>query len=577
MPIEALQQCLSGAGLGRDDTLLIACSGGRDSQVLLHAVAAVRPTLRVAVAHVHHGLLRVADGWLDFCAAEASALGLPFLFRRLTPPLMPGRVPGGVEAWAREWRYRALADMAAEVGARTVLTAHHANDQLETVELRRRRGSGVLGLAGMRERAPLPHAPAGLMLLRPFLKLSRTELADWARQRGLRWVEDPSNEDMRFARNRVRRQLEERLGRGDQSLPTELAAIGLFQQAADRLQQQAADDLAACRLHVLAPLQAAGAGEPLDAFGAWSDRAVSGLPGPGDRSVTAREGAVWALADRPGRGGEYRQTPVLSRSALLRLPAERRAEALRFWLGMLGCRMPSQAKLAELERQLVLAGASQACVRHDGVGLLRYRDRLGLMPAVQPVRPLYFRWQGETLLDLPAGRLYFDWLDGGVCVVDAVRGADEVAFPPSDAPDSSGPSSAEELSAPFDSSGFGSLAVSGARSAVPSAASSRFACWGVDAEWLHGQTLLLDQGRSRDRLRSGVGARSRSWKNRMQEQGVPPCLRSSLPVLRLGDELLFAAPFGMTLPSAEKRVQTRHRGPRLCFRWVPKEDIQSWL
>ena len=286
-PVDALRQCLQRAGLGPDDTLLLACSGGRDSQVLMHAVAALRPVVRAAVAHVHHGLQSRADDWLAFCAAEASSLGLPFLSRRLRVSAGFGTL--GLEAWARAGRYRALADMAAEIGARVVLTAHHANDQLETVELRRRRGSGLLGLAGMRESSPMPHAPAGMRVLRPFLGLSRQQLAEWAQQRGIQWVEDPSNQDTRLARNRVRRFLDRRLRDDALSLPDELASIGLLQQAADRLLGQAEADVAACTVHLASHTAAAD----------W---------------------------------------PMLSRSAMMGLDSMRRAEALRWWLGRLGCR-----------------------------------------------------------------------------------------------------------------------------------------------------------------------------------------------------------------------------------------------
>ncbi len=476
MPVQALRLCLSQMGVGADATLLLACSGGRDSQVLMHAAAALPPGPRFVVAHVQHGLQPGADDWLAFCAAEAAALGLDFRFRRLRPPGLPGRQPAGLEAWAREWRYRALAEMALEVGAQVVLTAHHANDQLETVEIRRRRGTGILGLGGMRARAPMPHAPAGLWLLRPFLNISRAELQGWAQAQGLRWVDDPSNQDLRFTRNRVRSQLDARLASGEQSLPAELAAIGLFQQAADELQRQAEQDLAACSLHLLPT----------------------------------------AAGDEEAGGA----AAVLSRAALLKLPAERRAEALRCWLRGQGCRMPSQAKLAELERQMVFAAAAQATVRHDGRVLLRYRDRIAPMPTPAPIVPLHFRWNGELLLDVPAGRLYFDCHPVG-----------------HDAP----------------------------------------AAWALAPDWLREQRLWLDQGRGRDRLRERPGAHSRSWKNRMQEQGVPPSLRSSLPVLRAGDALLFAAPFGMMLPadSAARVQQPDH--PGIVLRWVAREDIRSWL
>ena len=220
----------------------------------MHVAAVLRPAVRPVVAHVHHGLQPHADDWLQFCADEARALGLRFLARRLDPATRPPlQRPGslsGLEAWAREGRYRALADMAAAVGARVVITAHHANDQLETVEMRRRRGSGVLGLAGMREQAPLPHAPVGYRLLRPFLSLSRAQLARWAETHGLQWVEDPSNQDLRFTRNRIRDALDRQLQDEPEALPGGLAAVGLFQQAADRLLAQAAADVAAATVHV---------------------------------------------------------------------------------------------------------------------------------------------------------------------------------------------------------------------------------------------------------------------------------------------------------------------------------------
>ena len=88
------------------DIVLLACSGGMDSQVLLHVAASVLPRERLVVAHVHHGLQPQAEAWLDFCRQAASVAGLAFLSRRLPP--MPARPPGGIEAWARAGRYRAL-------------------------------------------------------------------------------------------------------------------------------------------------------------------------------------------------------------------------------------------------------------------------------------------------------------------------------------------------------------------------------------------------------------------------------------------------------------------------------------
>ncbi|RKW36561.1 MAG: tRNA lysidine(34) synthetase TilS, partial [Lautropia sp.] len=470
-PEKALLDALTRAGLGSGQRVLLACSGGRDSQVLMHVAAVLRPAVRPVVAHVHHGLQPHADDWLQFCADEARVLGLRFLARRLDPATRPPlQRPGslsGLEAWAREGRYRALADMAAAVGARVVITAHHANDQLETVEMRRRRGSGVLGLAGMREQAPLPHAPAGYRLLRPFLSLSRAQLAHWAETHGLQWVEDPSNQDLRFTRNRIRDALDRQLQDEPQALPGGLAAVGLFQQAADRLLAQAAADVAAATVHVTpragrrtglpagvpqgllvaaAPVQATPPDSSLDltmlldapltvdlasaeaeaeaeaeagaeagaGAGAGAGAESGTSTGAGDALPLARPSLVDGSVPGEGLPPAMVLMPppaaplLLSRAALMRLDSARRAEALRYWLAALGCRMPSRHKLAEIERQLLLAASSQAIVHHDGIGLLRYRDHIGRLPEVAPIMPTRFQWQGERFIDLPSGRLYID-------------------------------------------------------------------------------------------------------------------------------------------------------------------------
>src|SRR5690606_5548724 len=108
-----------------------------------------------------------------------------------------------VESWAREARYAAFAGIAEEVGAAALLTAHHADDQIETFLLRLVRGAGLDGLVSIEPDT----MRGGLRVLRPFLGLPRSALERWARSRGLAWIEDPSNRDERLLRNAVRRQL----------------------------------------------------------------------------------------------------------------------------------------------------------------------------------------------------------------------------------------------------------------------------------------------------------------------------------------------------------------------------------
>ena len=623
-PEKALLDALTRAGLGSGQRVLLACSGGRDSQVLMHVAAVLRPAVRPVVAHVHHGLQPHADDWLQFCADEARVLGLRFLARRLDPATRPPlQRPGslsGLEAWAREGRYRALADMAAAVGARVVITAHHANDQLETVEMRRRRGSGVLGLAGMREQAPLPHAPAGYRLLRPFLSLSRAQLAHWAETHGLQWVEDPSNQDLRFTRNRIRDALDRQLQDEPQALPGGLAAVGLFQQAADRLLAQAAADVAAATVHVTpragrrtglpagvpqgllvaaAPVQATPPDSSLDltmlldapltvdlasaeaeadaeaeaGAGAGAESGTS--TGAGDALPLARPSLVDGSVPGEGLPPAMVLMPppaaplLLSRAALMRLDSARRAEALRYWLAALGCRMPSRHKLAEIERQLLLAASSQAIVHHDGIGLLRYRDHIGRLPEVAPIMPTRFQWQGERFIDLPSGRLYIDPVPpGGEERWREVPEALEAAGQEAAMQESAMQESAMQESAMQESAVQGSAVQGSARQGRAGRAGilvSDGGRVGVLGSWLRRTPLLIDQGRGGDRLRVHPQGPSRSWKHLMQARGIPTCLRPCLPVLRLqevprGDgqqgRLLFAAPFGLLAPLAQRMSRT---------------------
>ena len=185
----------------------VATSGGRDSTALLHATArsAAALGLRVAALHVHHGLNPHADDWLDHvrrqCARWQRA-GLPVEFdaRRLQAGPAAGQ---SIEAWARRARYQALAEMAHEAGAGCVLLAHHRRDQAETVLLQLLRGGGPAGLAAM----PREAERDGLLWLRPWLAQPGEAIVAYVRRWRLRHIEDDSNSDTRFARNRLRHEL----------------------------------------------------------------------------------------------------------------------------------------------------------------------------------------------------------------------------------------------------------------------------------------------------------------------------------------------------------------------------------
>ncbi|MBC7699221.1 tRNA lysidine(34) synthetase TilS [Aquabacterium sp.] len=191
--------------VGEGACIAVAYSGGRDSTALLHttAVAALgQPGLRVVALHVHHGLSQQADQWLAHAQAQCDAWalqGLPvsLLWRRLSLDQVAG---DSVEALARAARYRALTEMAHEAGADTVLLAHHRRDQAETFLLQALRGAGISGLSAM----PAVADRHGIRWTRPWLTHPRQAIEAYVAQHGLSHVEDDSNADPRFARNRLR-------------------------------------------------------------------------------------------------------------------------------------------------------------------------------------------------------------------------------------------------------------------------------------------------------------------------------------------------------------------------------------
>ncbi|WP_018935010.1 tRNA lysidine(34) synthetase TilS [Thioalkalivibrio sp. ALJ24] len=294
--------------------LRVAFSGGRDSTVLLHALTAA---CRAANApdpeawHVDHGLHAQAGAQAEHCRAVAHSLGLRFEYRRVRDL---DRADEGVEAAARHARYALLREGLGPAGV--LVTAHHAGDQAETFLLAALRGSGPQGLRGM---APWRFEGEG-WLARPLLEVGEAALA--ARAAGLTWVEDPSNADLRFDRNFLRREILPRLN-------TRFAATGGLARAAHWQAEVAAVD----------------------------------------------ETALGRVLAATGAGGHL---PL----AALRVhePARRRA-LLRHWIRDQGLRPPGHRRLEEFLRQALQAGADRQPRLDWGAGCLRrYRDALYLDP-----------------------------------------------------------------------------------------------------------------------------------------------------------------------------------------------------
>ncbi len=214
---EVLEAVRAGGLLGRPEPLLVMLSGGRDSTCLLDLAVALRPAGSVRALHVNYALRAQADAEEAHCAALCARLGVALEVVRAgaDAPAMPAPAPakpahgpapsqvppaaaGNLQAWARELRYRAAAELAAADGA-LIASGHTASDQAETILYRLAASPGRRALLGM--------APEEGGVLRPLLVITREQTASYCSGRGLQWLEDASNDDRRFARARVRGEL----------------------------------------------------------------------------------------------------------------------------------------------------------------------------------------------------------------------------------------------------------------------------------------------------------------------------------------------------------------------------------
>lgn len=193
---EALER---GGFFAAGEHVLIACSGGADSVALAALLKAVAAPLglRLTVGHVHHGTR--ASAWQDeaIVLRVGAALGIPVKVRGLQPERTS-------EGALRDARYAALSEIAQEAGATVLATAHHAEDQTETVLLALFRGTGLAGLAGIPARRPMLGGPD---LVRPLLRMEPADLRAYVQAAALPYAVDPTNADTEYRRNAVRQAL----------------------------------------------------------------------------------------------------------------------------------------------------------------------------------------------------------------------------------------------------------------------------------------------------------------------------------------------------------------------------------
>ena len=309
---------------------LVGFSGGLDSTVLVHALKrAVEGAIPIVAVHINHGLHPDADAWQDHCRRMAATLEVDFLARHVDVEDHGG---AGLEAAAREKRYAAMKELMQD--GDVLLSAHHEEDQAETLLLNLMRGSGLAGLAAIGARQPF--GPG--MLLRPILTVPRADIEGYARNFGLQWVEDPANADPRFDRNFLRREILPRLRQRWPAVSRRLAnSAGLAGEAA-RLQ----DDLA--RLDLASLLDS-------DADDRPEDHAGNSVP------------------DR------------LDIEELRKLRPARQRNVLRFAIRACGLPQAPATRLRQVQDELLGAREDRApLVTWRGAEVRRFRRKLYLLP-----------------------------------------------------------------------------------------------------------------------------------------------------------------------------------------------------
>ncbi len=361
---------------GATPRMAVALSGGLDSSALLHLAHAYAQAHGVALYafHVHHGLSANADAWLAHCEQACAALGVTFEARRVQ---LANQQKSGTEAAARKVRYAALGALCAAHDVKLLLTAHHLDDQAETVLLQLLRGSGPAGLSGMdaANAAPELLANPDLVMARPLLPASRKQLAAYVSEHDIAYIKDESNDDPRFARNALRHKVMPAL---DQAFPG-------FQERFARSAQHAQS----------------------------AQRLLTEL---------AEQDLVMCLVD-----------DCIDIAKLRLLSLDRSYNMLRHWFATRQLRMPSAAWLSEMLVQLLEArDGAQPLITHPDCHVRRHRDRLHITPKLQDLEGTRedefdktpgtsFRWDGETEMAFPAygGVLHFEPAGEGEGGLDA--------------------------------------------------------------------------------------------------------------------------------------------------------------
>jgi len=424
----------------RPNRYVVAFSGGLDSTVLLHALATSieQHGIPLLAIHIDHGLQQDSERWAEHCRSAAARFDVEFQSKRVTIDRAAGK---GQEAAARDARYAALGSFMSP--GDWILSAHHQDDQAETLLLNLLRGSGSAGIAGIAAIRPIENG----WLARPLLSFSQESLRNYAASHDLIWIEDPSNSERSFDRNFLRHEV----------LPT---LESRWPELARRLYRSS-------RI-------AADSATLLDDLG----------------SIDAQ-----ALGDRHDR---------LRVDSLRSLSAERQKNVLRYALRQLALATPSAAQLQRVLDEVVAARVdAEPVLKWDGVEVRRYRNHLYLLAADLTEKPV-----DKTVL----------------------KGCDRVELGP----------------------GLGALRLESG------------AAQGLDGE-LFERGLEVRYRQGGEKLRPVDQTHTKTLKNLLQENSVVPWMRSRIPLVFAGDELVAVADLWL----AADAVST----PGVALHWEDRPPI----
>ncbi len=321
----------------------IGLSGGVDSMVLLNVLYQLKTklNLKLSAIHVHHGLSKNADNWGQVCFDECKKLDVDFSQKKINIDNSEGI---GIEASARKARYQILHQLSNEF----LVTAHHQNDQAETLMLQLLRGSGLKGLASM------PSYDEERHLWRPFLKLSRDVIEEYAKNNNIRFIEDESNKNIEFDRNFLR--------------------LEIFPKLIKRFPQT------------------------IKSLGRSADLVAEGL------------NLNKAIAKEDAKNYFSEDFIKLNTKIFSTLPRDRVVNLIRWWLDKNQQKMPSQKIMDQIYTQIISAKKDAQINIHisSEMSVRAYKNFLWLVKIKKEKNSYDLIWKGEDIFELPgSGKLLF--------------------------------------------------------------------------------------------------------------------------------------------------------------------------